>query len=277
MKNDSGPLSTAWPFFSIALALSSGVAQLVVSGIGRLALGVIFAVSITFPLAYFVRRRLAVRLIGALRERDNLRDALHYVLDSADAPFSEKIDLVVRIGGSGNEDTVRHEVATIPAKPLRYRTFYPIIPDSRKAPSFEDMKFAGEIISPGGASIEILPIRRDRWIRVVALLRPAVNELCHWVVNYNSPGLWDPLRKSGRDTLTWRMRRHPGATEHSVAEVTINFVPPSGAVLSVSERGGRGIAAAASELAGADYVTWQVVDAKQGDLFIFDLQLSSDK
>jgi hypothetical protein len=273
MRNDSGPLRIAWPFFSIALALSSGVAQLVVTGIGRLALGVIFAVSLSFPLAYFVRRRLAARLMGALRERDRLRDALHYVLDSADAPFSEKIGLVVRIGESGNGDTVRHEVETTPMKPLRYRTFYPIIPDSRKAPSFEDMRFSGEMISPGSASIEILPIRRDRWIRVVALLRPAVKKSCRWVISYHSPGLWDPLRESGRDSLTWRMRRHPGATDESVAEVTISFVPPADAVVSVSERSGRGIVTSASDLAGANYASWQVLDAEPGDLFIFDLQL----
>src|SRR5690349_7184156 len=123
MKKDGGSLSTAWLFLSVALALSSGVAQLVVSGLGRLALGAIFAISLTLPIFHFTRRRIGVRLIGALRERDRLRDGLNYVLDSVDASCSEKIDLTLRIGDSGSGDKVRYEVVTTPTNPLRYRTF----------------------------------------------------------------------------------------------------------------------------------------------------------
>ncbi|MEV0902524.1 hypothetical protein [Actinoplanes sp. NPDC049802] len=277
MKKDGGPLGIAWLFLTVALALSSGVAQLVVSGWGRLALGAIFVISLTLLILRFARRRIGAGLIGALHERDRLRDGLNYVLDSADSPFSEKIDLTVRVGDSGSGDKVRHEAVTSPRKPLRYRAFYPVVPDARNPPGFESMEFSGAVLSPRSAGIEILPIRKDRWIRVVALFRPAVEKPCHWVVEYRSPGLWDPLRESGWDTLTWRMRHDPGADDESVAELTINFVAPAGSCISVSERGKRGSIESFSGSMGSQYSIWRIPEARPGDVFVFDLQLAAQR
>lgn len=276
MKIDRKPLSTAWLFLSVALALSSGVAQLVVSGLGRFALGLIFAISLTLLMLNFARRRIAAGLIEALHERGRLRDGLNYVLDFGDASCSEEIYLTLRIGDSGAGDKVRYEVVTTPTKPLRYRTFHPIIPDDRSPPSFESMSFSGGMLSPRSTNIEILPIRKDRWIRVVALFRPAVDRPCHWIVDYCSPKLWNPLRESGWDVLTWRMRHDPGVVDNSVAALTFKFVAPAKFRISVSERGGRGTIESSSDLTELHWSIWRVPEAKSGDTFVFDLQLAAE-
>jgi hypothetical protein len=236
----------------------------------------IFTIALILLLSLFVRRQIAAGLTRVLRERDGLRNALHYVLDSADAPLSEEIRLVITIGESAREDRVRHETVTTPTKPLRYRTFYPVIPDTRKTPSFENMDFTGTLVSPESAGLEILPIRKDRWIRIVALFRPAVDGSCHWIVDYRSPGLWNPLREFGRDTLIWRMWRHPGATEKATTEVTIKFVPPAGTSVTVTEREGRGTATRSSDPTGSKCAIWYVLETRPTDVFVFDLRLVLD-
>jgi hypothetical protein len=273
VKNNGDALRTSWLFLSITLAFTSGTAQLMTSGIGRVALGAIFAGSLIFLLAHLVHHQIAVRLTNALSERDDLRDALHYVLDSADAPLTEKIHLVVSIGKSEKDDGVQHEVVTTTSKPLRYRTFYPILPDTRRTPSFETMDFTGTVASPRSASLDILPIQKGRWVRVVALFRPAVSGSCHWIVSYRSPGLWNPLRDCGRDTLIWRIRRHPGTADQGVAEMTIRFVPPTDTSITVIEREGRGTVNQAAELTGSKDVTWHVPNAGPTDVFVLDLRL----
>lgn len=123
----------------------------------------------------------------------------------------------------------------------------------------------------------VLSLREDRQVRVLALFRPPIDRACHWVVEYRPRGIWDPLRETGGDTLTWNIRRHPGTGETTRTDVVINFVPPAGVAIAVTERGGRGSVSDAVDVTGASYAVWRCPGARPADRFVLDLHVGAGR
>ncbi|MCA2215716.1 hypothetical protein [Jidongwangia harbinensis] len=268
--NEDDRFRTAWLFFSIGLALSSGVAQLVATGVGRIVLAAVFLSSIALLIGRVARDRLSLKAKVA-RERESLREALQYVMEASDASFSEEFNLNIHIGSSDAGDKVRCEVVTIPEGPLRYRSFYPFVSNEPNAPDIENMRFAGEVLSPFGTSVELIPLRADRWVRVAALFRPVLKAPCRWVVEYRVPGFWRPLRVRGRDTLKWSLRHEPSGNDATVTDFVITFFPPSGTILHVAERSRRGSISSNLDSSGDASTTWRINGSRAGDIFFFDV------
>ncbi|MGH3826175.1 MAG: hypothetical protein ACRDQX_03235 [Pseudonocardiaceae bacterium] len=67
----------------------------------------------------------------------------------------------------------------------------------------------------------------DARLRVMILFQPGLEAETEWVLRYHSPKLWDPLRDTDQDTLTWATatceQRHPP----KIDELTLNVVFPS--------------------------------------------------
>ncbi|WP_229072665.1 hypothetical protein [Actinoplanes sp. DH11] len=271
MGERTQPGRAAWLFLSIALALASGAAQLVASGPGRAALLVICAVSVVLLLGGLARHAVVVLPARMAREREALREALSYLVDTADAPFAEAFHLTMNIGADNAGDTVRCEVLTSPEAPLRYRSFSPVIGGDGGGPAFGRMNFSARVLSPENVHVEVMPIRTTGRMRVLALFRPAVHEPCRWVTDYVSPGLWRPLREQGHDELTWRIRERPDGVTDSGTDMAVTFVPPPGRSVAVTERSGRGVLSVVPDTAGRQCTTWRNPGCRSGDVFVFQL------
>ncbi|WP_250033624.1 hypothetical protein [Paractinoplanes maris] len=266
-------MRSTWLFFSVILAVLSGAAQLVASGVGTALFAVLCAASLSFLLYRLSRDRLSARFLQLKSERDALMGALHHVTVSADASFSEQLSLTFEVGENSSDDLVHQIATTTPRNALNYRAFYPVVPNTRETPEFKSMSLKGRVLNPLGTNLEILPVLTDRWIRVLAIFRPEIKSPCRWLVDYKSPGLWDPLRVTGHDTLTWQVRRNPAMVEADSINITLEFVPPENRMLSVAERKGRGeVKTKLSSAKGVTIVVWQAF-VTGSDLFVFDVTM----
>src|SRR4051794_19331897 len=129
-------IRSTWLFFSVALAILSGAAQLVVNGVGRFILATLCVAALSLLLFRLARDIAWAKSLRIRSERDALRSALHHVAASADAPFSERLTITFEVGDTAEKDIVHQEAVTTPQSALKYRAFYPVIPDRRETPQY---------------------------------------------------------------------------------------------------------------------------------------------
>ncbi|HWR46993.1 MAG TPA: helix-turn-helix transcriptional regulator [Pseudonocardiaceae bacterium] len=155
-------------------------------------------------------------------------EAVNGLADRQSPLFEERVEITLMVGEQDGQDTVIERRWTKPMPYLVYRILGPIVtgPDD---PPFErddlalDCRVEGQDIH---ADVHLVWNVRDRPL-VMILFQPGLQVETEWVLRYHSPKLWNPLRSSGQDTLTWFTatldQRRPPKTN----ELTVKVVFPS--------------------------------------------------
>ena len=167
--------------------------------------------------------------------------AIRRITDRQTPLFSERVEITVAIGDSAEEDTVVERRWTTPKPYLIYRVTRPMVP-ATSPPSTEDLDVSCEVVGQDvGVSVQAI-LDRKRRHQLLTTFQPGLQAETEWVLRYNVPGMWNPLRESGEDTTVWR----PGVQDHeattSITELTVRFIFPRDTTsMDVTERRGLGI------------------------------------
>lgn len=142
--------------------------------------------------------------------------------------FEERVELTLVIGDRDGQDMVEERHWTTPRPYLVYRILGPIVPWPEGPPfEFDDLALTSMVCGQD-VQVEIHAVRdvTDRPLLMI-LFRPGLHTDTEWVLRYRSPGLWDPLRSSGQDSLIWATakfdQRHPATT----SELTLKLIFPA--------------------------------------------------
>jgi hypothetical protein len=182
--------------------------------------------------------------IATEREREELGYIADRISEYQAVQYEEELEIVVLV----DHDKVMEHHITKPAvlngfeSRLPYRTCRPILP-SDPTVTYADLGLEGRIDQDNGVSFDVRLLTQNRQaIRVIALFSPAIEEEIKWTLEYISPGLWKPLRETGRDDLAWDASS-PGPSRDTspFTILRVVFVFPAGArnatVSEVSRRG----------------------------------------
>ncbi len=147
--------------------------------------------------------------------------------------FEERVEITVLVGEQQDEqDIVIERRWTTPRPYLVYRILGPITtwPDG---PPFELDDFALACYVEGqDTQVEVHPVQDvDGRPLLMILFQPGLSDDTEWVLRYRSPGLWDPLRDSGQDFLTWATatfdQRRPASNSNVTRDLTLKVVFPA--------------------------------------------------
>ncbi|MGH3867278.1 MAG: helix-turn-helix domain-containing protein [Pseudonocardiaceae bacterium] len=162
------------------------------------------------------------------RQLQAYAEAVAGLADRQSPLFEERVEITLMVGEQDEQDTVIERRWTTPMPYLVYRILVPIVTRT-DGPPFErddlalDCRVAGQDIH---ADVHLVWNVRGR-PQVMILFQPGLQAETEWVLRYRSPKLWNPLRTSGQDTLTWYTatldQRRPPKTN----ELTVKVVFPS--------------------------------------------------
>lgn len=172
--------------------------------------------------------------------------------------FEERVEIIVVIGEQDGQDTIVERRWTRPRPYLIYRILAPIM-----ASLEEGQLEAGDLalacyVDGQDTQVDVHPVRDvDGRTLVMILFQPGLQHETAWVLRYRSPQLWNPLRSSGQDTLSWATgtldQRHPPTT----TELTLKVVfPASWKGGQVTERSNLGLIHTERLATGQTQATW---------------------
>jgi DNA-binding CsgD family transcriptional regulator len=185
-------------------------------------------------------------------------DAVDGLADRQSPLFEERVEITFMVGEQDEQDTVVERRWTTPMPYLVYRILGPIVTRT-DGPPFErddlalDCRVEGRDIH---ADVHLVWNARGRPL-VMILFQPGLQAETEWMLRYHSPRLWNPLRTSGQDTLTWFTatldQRRPPKTN----ELTVKVVfPSSWTGEQLTERSNLGIIHTERLSTGQTQLTW---------------------
>ncbi|MGH3771798.1 MAG: helix-turn-helix domain-containing protein [Pseudonocardiaceae bacterium] len=185
-------------------------------------------------------------------------DAVRGLSDRQSPLFEERLEITLLVGERDGQDTVLERRWTTPMPYLVYRVLAPILNLSDSPPLERDdlaldCRVEGQDID---ADVHLVWNARGR-PQVMILFQPGLQAETEWVLRYRSPTLWNPLRASGQDTLTWFTatldQRRPPKTN----ELTVKVVfPSSWTDERLTERGNLGVIHTERLPTGQTQLTW---------------------
>jgi len=172
--------------------------------------------------------------------------------------FEERVEITVLVGEQDGQDIVVERRWTKPKPYLVYRVLCPIGAWADALPfEPEDLALACDVDGQD-VQVDVHPVRDvDGQPLVMILFQPGLQTDTEWVLRYRSPKLWNPLRRSGRDTLTWAtatldQRHHP-----TINELTLKVVFPAGWTgEQMTEQSNLGVIDTERLPSGQTQVTW---------------------
>ena len=178
------------------------------------------------------------------RQLHSYETAIRRIADRQTPLFRERVEITVSIGETPAEDAVVERRWTTPKPYLVYRLTRPIVPmEPAQALTVEDLAVSCEVVGRDvGVAVQAIRDRKRRH-QLLVTFQPGLEEETEWVLRYRVPGLWDPLRGQGEDSMFWQ----PGVleTDHSatsITDVTVRFVfPYDVTTMDVAERRGLGV------------------------------------
>jgi DNA-binding CsgD family transcriptional regulator len=153
--------------------------------------------------------------------------AVHGLVDRQFPLFEERVEITVMVGEESGQDTVIERRWTKPRPYLVYRIVGPIVtwPDG---PSGADELALGCTVDRQDTQVDVhLVWDVDGRPLVMILFQPGLGVETEWVLRYHSPKLWDPLRDTGQDTLTWSTATFDQRHSPKINELTLKVVFPS--------------------------------------------------
>ena len=173
-------------------------------------------------------RRLEDQVAALKRQADSYEAAVRQMIERQFPLFDERVEITVSIGSSAGEDVVVERHWTRPKPYLVYRVARPIIRPKTAPPSFQDLALTCEVIGQD-MGIAVQPVlESDDRLLVLVFFQPGLRETTEWVLHYRTPGMWDPLRATGEDTLIWSTSTLDNPSTPGIGEVTFFFDFPSG-------------------------------------------------
>jgi hypothetical protein len=173
--------------------------------------------------------------------------------------FEERVEITLTVGERDGRDTVIERRWTRPKPYLIYRVLSPIVSWSAGAPADpEDLALACDVHGQD-VQADVQPLRDvDGRPLVMVLFQPGLQAETEWVLRYRAPDLWDPLRRSGRDTLTWATATLDRRHQPTINELVLRVVFPAGWTgESVAEQHDRGSVDTVRLSTGQLQVTWR--------------------
>jgi TM2 domain-containing membrane protein YozV len=258
-----GVARETWLLASALLALSSGIAQLAVSGIGR----VVFAILCGGTLLFIAIRILQVMGLGKLRgleqEARLYQATLSDIVERNVVNFEERVEITYHIGTGWSDDVVTEKRWTDSTGTLLYRAFRLTVNGDLTEPlQLDAIKLSAWCDSSPETRVQVIPLdSKSGGARVMALFQPAATQQTCWTVHYRPQrGLWDPLRQDGRDTLGYHAPVYSDERGR-MASLSIRFVfPPGISKISIREHKDRGVQTESHE-GGATIITWSISPA----------------
>jgi DNA-binding CsgD family transcriptional regulator len=204
-------------------------------------------------------------------------DAVHGLVDRQYPLFEERVEITVVVGERDGQDFVVERRWTTPRPYLIYRILGPIVdwPDSPPIDLDDLVLTCGVQGKDTNVGIHLVGDVDGRPL-IMILFQPGLNAETEWVLRYRSPRLWNPLRSSGQDSLTWATatfdQRHPATTN----ELTLKVIfPASWTGERLTERSGLGTIHTEHLTTGQTQFTWHH-DTPHAGAYHWLLQCSLD-
>lgn len=188
-------------------------------------------------------RRLEEKLAERDRQVQSYEAAVERIIDRQFPLFDERVEITVTIGSHTGEDMVVERHWTTPNPYLVYRVVRPITAaglslDAALGSLALTCEVAGADV---GVAVQVVADRKNRPLALI-LFQPGLEQPAEWVLRYRTPGLWDPLRESGEDTLTWAPGTLDGRHSDGIRELAVRFLfPPESGPATLEERNGAGL------------------------------------
>lgn len=196
------------------------------------------------------------------RERPPLlyADAFARLADRHLALVEERVELTFSVGGADGRDHVLERRWTRPKHYLVYRILRPIVADPGSAAEPLDPDELVIDCSVPGADVrtEVCSVLDAEGLpQTVVLFQPGLSGETEWLLRYRSPSLWEPLRRTGRDTLTWATGTADRRNRPTLTELTVHVVfPASWRDPGLVEQSGYGVVTSELLAGGRTRVTW---------------------
>jgi DNA-binding CsgD family transcriptional regulator len=153
--------------------------------------------------------------------------AVHGLVDRQFPLFEERVEITAMVGEESGQDIIIERRWTKPRPYLVYRLLGPIV-------TWPDGPAEAEEFAPAwtvhGQDIHLdvhLVWDVDGRPLLMILFQPGLGGETEWVLRYHSPKLWDPLRSTGQDTLTWATATFDQRHSPRINELTLKVVFPS--------------------------------------------------
>ena len=156
--------------------------------------------------------------------------AIRRLIDRQFPLYDERMEITLVVGSRPSEDMVVERHWTKPNPYVVYRVMRPIYPHD--LPPDDMVSLLGMSCEVTGAdanaSVDVLPDLDGRPLAVV-LFRPGLSGPTEWQLRYRAPGLWDPLRATGEDALTWAAGTLDGRHAEGLQRFVLRVEFPPGA------------------------------------------------
>jgi hypothetical protein len=239
-----------------SISLLAAVAQLVTSGWGK---------ALLIGIAVITLEVLIVRMSQLFFTRPLTAMLLQYqtaLRRIANPPpitlLEESLELVVTIGARSGEDRLIQRRETTAQPSLGYRMIKPVVARRPRVTSYAQLSPTVRSLRDD-VQVSDLALSEDTGgVELLVLFAPPIRETSSWTIECSPPGLFDPLRSNGWDTLAWTPRI---AREHTYPERLVKFAvqfifPSSAAGITVQEDGNRGTQEVDSLRTGQRRVVW---------------------
>jgi DNA-binding CsgD family transcriptional regulator len=197
-------------------------------------------------------------LAGCERQLRYYADAVRGLVDRQVPLFEDRVEITLLVGEQDGQDIVVQRHWTRPRPYLVYRILGPIVAWPGSAPfELDDLALVCKVVGRD-TQADVHPVQDVNGRPLLMILfQPGLNDETEWVLRYRSPRLWDPLRSSGRDTLSWATstfdHRHPA----TASELTLKVVfPASWTAEQLTERNNLGVINTERLPTGQTQVTW---------------------
>lgn len=183
-------------------------------------------------------RRLEEELAKRRRQIDSYEAAIQRIIDRQFPLFDERVEITVTVGRHAGEDMVVEQHWTTPIPYLVYRVIRPITPAAGTVDyPLDSVSSTCEVVGQDvGVAVQSVADKDGR-PRLLILFQPGLTATTQWVLRYRTPGLWDPLREYGSDSLRWSAGTLDGQHSDGMSALTVHFMfPPEAGSAGVVER-----------------------------------------
>lgn len=200
---------------------------------------------------------LSRQLVDCERQLQAYAAGIRGLVDRQLPLFEERVEITVMVGEQDEQDVVVERRWTRPRPYLVYRILGPIVPWPEGSFELDDLALVCHV-NGQDTRIDVHPVRDvDGRPLLMILFQPGLQVDTEWVIRYRSPQLWDPLRQTGQDTLSWATatldERHPPTTNQLTLKVVF---PASWAGERLTERSNLGAIHAERLPTGQTQLTW---------------------
>ncbi len=155
-------------------------------------------------------------------------DAVHGLVDRQFPLFEEQVEITLVVAEQDGSDSVIERRWTRPRPYLVYRFVGPIMAGTALASLEPDELRLACKVKGQDTQVDVHVVRDVNGRPLIMILfQPGLQAETEWLLRYRSPMLWNGLRRSGRQSLSWSTatfdQRYPATT----SELTLKVVFPS--------------------------------------------------